>query len=369
MARVVHLTSAHPRDDTRVLLKECFSLARHGHEVVLVVADGRGNESRSAVMIVDVGQPSGRLERILKTTKRIFRKALELNADIYHLHDPELLIVGRKLKCRGKKVVFDAHEDVSKQLLSKHYLNPVVRHVASFFFAYFERYVCYKLDGVVAATPHIRDKFLAINPNSVDVSNFPVLGELESTLPWNQKANEICYIGSIAMIRGIKELVRAMELTETPARLNLVGSFAEPAVETEVRAYPGWGKINSLGVQDRAGVRDVLGRSVAGLVTLHPIANYLDAQPIKMFEYMSAGIPIIVSDIDLWRKIVQEAGCGLVVDPTSPSAIAAAIDYIVSHPKEAKAMGERGRNAVLSQYNWAIEEVKLIAFYDHLISC
>lgn len=369
MARVVHLTSAHPRDDIRVFLKECCSLAAHGHEVVLVVADGHGTESRSSVMIVDVGRPTGRLERVLKTTKRIFRMAVELDADIYHLHDPELLIVGLKLKRRGKKVVFDAHEDVPKQLLAKHYLHPMVRRVISWFFARFERHVCRKLDGMVAATPYIRDKFLAINPRSVDVNNFPMLGELESAVPWEQKANEICYVGSIAQIRGIKELVRAMELTETPVRLSLVGSFVESAVETEVRDYPGWSKINAVGVQDRAGVRDVLGRSVAGLVTLHPIANYLDALPIKMFEYMSAGIPVIASDFDLWRKIVHDAGCGLCVDPLNPSAIAAAIDYIVSHPKEAQAMGERGRRAVVSQYNWAIEEAKLIAFYDHLISC
>lgn len=367
MSRVVHLTSAHPRDDIRVFLKECCSLAAHGHEVVLVVADGRGDEVRDGVTIADVGRSTGRLDRMFKVTRRVGRKALALDADIYHLHDPELLPVGLKLNRCGKKVVFDAHEDVPKQILGKHYLHPWVRRVLSWSFAHFERHVCKRLDGVVTATPYIRDKFLSINPRSVDINNFPMIGELESVVQWNDKADEVCYVGSIAQIRGVKELVRAMELTRTPVRLNLVGGFVEAHVEIEVRAYPGWQKVQALGVQDRQGVREVLGRSVAGVVTLHPIPNYQDALPIKMFEYMSAGIPVVASDFDLWRTIVQESGCGLCVDPMDPAAIASAIDHLVSHPEEAEKMGRNGRQAVLVRYNWAVEEAKLIKFYDELL--
>lgn len=366
--RIAHLTSVHPRDDIRVFLKECCSLAAHGHEVVLVVADGRGDEFRDGVTIADVGRSVGRLDRMVRATRRVLRKSLALNADVYHLHDPELLPIGLALKSRGKKVVFDAHEDVPKQILGKHYLHPWGRRLLSWGFAHFERFACSRFDGVVTATPYIRDKFLTINPQSVDISNFPMLGELESAVAWQDKSDEICYVGSIAKIRGVKELVRAMEATRTPVRLNLVGGFAEAQVEAEVMTYPGWGKVNSLGVRDRQGVREVLGRSVAGVVTLHPIINYLDALPIKMFEYMSAGIPVIASDFDLWRTIIEESKCGLCVDPLDPAAIAAAIDHMVSHRAEAAEMGENGRQAVLSRYNWAREEVKLIEFYDRLLS-
>lgn len=368
MARVVHLTSAHPRDDIRIFLKECRSLAAHGHQAVLVVADGRGDEVRNGVAIFDVGRSGGRLGRMLKATRRVYRKALDLNADVYHLHDPELLPVGLKLKRQGKKVVFDAHEDVPKQILGKHYLPPWLRRILSWGFAHFEHYVCKHFDGVVTATPHIRDKFLPINQRSVDINNFPMIGELESAVPWDEKADEVCYVGSISQIRGAKELVRAMELTRTSVRLNLVGSFAEAQVETEVMAYPGWHNVRALGVQDRQGVREVLGRSVAGVVTLHPVSNYLDALPIKMFEYMSAGIPVIASDFDLWKTIVLESQCGLCVDPLDPCAIASAIDHLVTHRDEAEIMGMNGRRAVLSRYNWAREEVKLIEFYDRLLS-
>ncbi|KRI01752.1 glycosyltransferase family 4 protein [Curvibacter sp. PAE-UM] len=368
MARVVHLTSAHPRDDIRIFLKECRSLARHGHEVTLVVADGLGDEVREGVAILDAGSSRGRLSRMFKTTQRVYRKAVELDADVYHLHDPELLPTGLRLKRRGKKVVFDAHEDVPQQLLGKHYLHPVMRRILSWGFARFERHACARFDGVVTATPHIRDKFTKIHPRSVDVNNFPMLGELESAVPWQDKANEVCYIGSIAQIRGIKELVRAMEATHPSVRLNLVGGFAEAQVEAEVRTYPGWGKVHALGVQDRRGVREVLGRSMAGVVTLHPIINYLDALPIKMFEYMSAGIPVIASNFPLWQQILESADCGVCVDPLDPLAIAKAIDEVVADPGRAEQMGQNGRRLIESKFNWSNEEAKLIEFYGLLLS-
>lgn len=343
-------------------------MAAHGHDVVLVVADGRGDEMRDGVRIADVGRSRGRMERMFKATRRVLCKAIALDADIYHLHDPELLPVGLSLKGRGKKVVFDSHEDVPKQILGKHYLPRWVRGVVSFGFAHFESYACKRFDGVVTATPYIRDKFLRINPRSIDINNFPMIGELESVVPWKEKADEVCYVGSIAQIRGIRELVRAMESVRSPIRLNLVGGFAETQVEAEVRAYPGWSQVNATGVLDRVGVREILGRSVAGVVTLHPVSNYLDALPIKMFEYMSAGIPVIASNFDLWRTIVEENQCGLCVDPMDPAAIASAINYLTTHRGEAEKMGLNGRQAVLTRYNWALEEAKLIEFYDQLLA-
>lgn len=368
MRRVVHASTGHHRNEIRVHLKQCNSLAAAGFEVFFVVADGQGNEKIGDVTIVDSGRSTSRLDRMFRATRRVYRKALALNADLYHLHDPELLPTGWKLKRRGKRVVFDSHEDVPKQILGKHYLHPLMRRLLSWGFARYERFVCSRLDGIVGATPSIRDKFASINPRSIDINNFPMVGELDAHVPWQNKANEVCYVGTIAQVRGVKELVRAMELTRSGVRLNMVGAYAEQEVEAEVRTYAGWARVNDLGVQDRRGVAEVLGRSVAGLVNLHPLANYLDALPIKMFEYMSAGIPVIASDFELWRQIVQGSDCGLCIDPMDPSAIASAIDYLAGHPDEARKMGENGRNAVLSRYNWALEEAKLVGFYDQLLA-
>ena len=134
-----------------------------------------------------------------------------------------------------------------------------------------------------------------------------------------------------------------------------------------ITVLPSWEKIDALGYLDRKAVRDVLARSMAGLVTLHPIVNYIDALPVKMFEYMVAGIPVIASNFPLWREIIEGNKCGLCVDPLNPSEIAKAIDYILTHPEEAQRMGENGLKAVKEQYNWSVEEKKLLALYEQLL--
>jgi len=364
--RIAHLTSVHGRRDTRIFIKQCRTLAAHGYDVTLVVADGHGEERIDGVTITDVGTLTGRLNRMFVTSRKILGRAIALNADIYHVHDPELIPAGLKLKRLGKTVVFDSHEDTPRQLLGKPYLGSISRHALSFAFASFEQYACAKFDAIVTATPFIREKFLQINPFVVDVNNFPLIGELDGGLSWTAKQPEICYVGGIGAIRGIRQLVQACALLRSATRLNLVGAFSETNVEVEVSKHPGWARVNHLGFLDRADVSDVMGRSLAGIVTFLPLPNHLDSHPTKMFEYMSSGIPVIASDFPLWRKIIEGNQCGVCVDPRDPNAIAAAIDYFANHPDIARSMGENGRNAVMEKYNWDVQARKLTDLYGDL---
>lgn len=364
--RICHLTSVHSRFDTRIFLKECRSLANAGYQVSLVVADGKGDERRDGVWICDVGTPTSRLNRVRNVTKQVFKKAIEIDASIYHFHDPELIPAGLKLKSFGKRVIFDSHEDVPQQLLGKPYLNWFSRKILSLAMTAYETWSCRQFDAIVAATPFIRDKFLRVNRRTVDINNFPLLGELTTPEREVELRTRVCYVGGITANRGAREIIRAMESVQPEVRLELAGSFSEPALGVEVRQYAGWCRVDELGFLDRDGVRGILGRSFAGLVTLHPIVNYLDALPIKMFEYMSAGIPVIASDFPLWREIIERNDCGVCVDPLNPEGIAKAIDYLFMNTDRAKIMGENGRQAVRERYNWGLEEEKLLSLYATL---
>ena len=367
MRHAVHLTSVHHRNDTRIFLKQCHSLVAAGWKVTFVVADGGGAVINSPVKIVDVGKARNRIERIFLSTKQVYWAARALDANIFHIHDPELIPVGVKLKKNGRRVIFDAHEDVPMQMLGKLYLNKPLLWLIAKTFAVYERWSCAKLDGVIAATPFIRKKFLPINPNTVDICNYPILTEFGGAVTWPDKQREVCYVGSISQIRGIQQVCEAMGIVKPGVRLNLVGSFSEPGLAQAVMALPGWRRVNSMGFLHRTEVRGVLGRSMVGLVTLHPQINYLDSLPVKMFEYMSASIPVIASDFPLWREIIQGNDCGLLVNPMDAGAIAKAIDYLTENPKEAERMGRNGRKTVENLYNWNQEEKKLLDFYKRIL--
>ena len=365
--KVAHLSSVHSRYDVRVFLKQCSSLAGSGYAVSLVVADGRGDEHKNGVAIYDVGPSNGRIDRMRNTARRVLLKAVALNADIYHLHDPELIPAGLKLKKMGKTIVFDSHEDVPADILSKPYMSHPVRVLVSRVFAAYEARACRKYDAIVGATPHIRDKFAPVNPLSVNINNFPVSGEFASEADWGGKRRQVCYMGGLESARGLREMVLAMSKVDSDVRLQLAGRFQGPRLEREVKTWAGWSKVDALGHIDRATVRVLLSQSVAGLLIFLPVPNHTEAQPNKMFEYMSAGIPVIGSYFPLWREIIEGNKCGLCVDPLDPEAIAKAIDFVMGHPDSAKQMGENGRQAVKSRYNWAIEEKKLLALYERLV--
>lgn len=369
VAKVVHLTSAHPRFDTRIFVKMCSSLASMGFKTSLIVADGLGNCRKNNVSIIDVGaKQGGRISRMTKTVYKVYKAAIYEDADVYHLHDPELLSIALLLKWKGKKVVFDAHEDLPIQILSKPYLSPIVARVISKIAHYYECFLCKRIDAVVAATPFIRDKFLKVNSTTVDINNFPKIEEFIKidTANFSQRES-CCYIGGITKVRGIYEIVDAMSQSEANGRLLLAGNFLEKQVQNDVVKLEGWNNVDDLGWLSREDIQTVLGRSFAGLVTLHPIENYKDALPVKMFEYMASGIPVIASNIKLWEDIIVGEECGLCVDPYSSNEISDAMNYLAKNLEVAKDMGARGREAVLKKYNWQIEESKLLQLYSKLI--
>jgi glycosyltransferase involved in cell wall biosynthesis len=365
--KICHITSVHQRYDTRIFLKMCCSLAKNGNEVTLLVADGLGNEIKTGIQILDIGSRSpSRVSRMINTVRKIYKRAVELDIDIYHLHDPELIPLGLKLKKSGKKVIFDAHEDLSKQIFGKPYLNNTAKHILSKTAQLFENWVCPKFDVIIAATPSIEHRFLDINPNTVVINNYPKLNELSNTINWDRKKNEVAYVGGITKIRGIKQVVIAME-TVAKIRLNLAGKFMEKSFEREVKDLPGWSNVNELGFLNRQKTSNVLEKSKVGIVTFLNSQNHIDAQPNKMFEYMSAGIPIITSNFDKWKEIVEGNQCGICVDPNEPEEIKNAIQYLVDNNREAEEMGRRGRKAVENKYNWEAEEQNLLKLYAQLV--
>ncbi|WP_217427139.1 glycosyltransferase family 4 protein [Pandoraea eparura] len=356
------MTSAHPWDDTRIFHKQAKSLAAAGYEVHLVAAKTESKICDGVHVHGVAGARGGRLARMLGTTSRVFRAASDLRADVYHFHDPELLPWAWLFRMRGARVVYDVHEDLPRDIMTKVWIPLRLRKLTAFFFEVIENFIACRMSAVVAATPHIRDRFERAGAYAIAVCNFPRLEELVPSAPGVMPRRQVCYVGGLAPVRGLRELVEAIDKVPD-AELALCGDFSDASFAAELQALPGWRKVRFHGYVGRARISQVLAESVAGLVVLKPVPSYKDALPVKMFEYMASGIPVIASDFPLWRSIVDGSGCGVCVPPDSPEAIAQAVVSLLNRPDIAKAYGLNGRRAVEQHFNWANEAVRLISLY------
>ena len=372
MLKVIHLTSVHPAFDTRIFHKECYSLAKAGYDVKLF-APAKKNETIAGVQIVALPTETNRLKRIGQATAEIYRKALDENADLYHFHDPELIPAGLLLRARGKCVIYDVHEDVPRNILARsYYKSSVSRKLVSWIFEQFENFAARNLSALIVATPTIAKRFENLNSKLEVVNNYPGKDEFHKsqTISWDLRAYAAGYVGNLTRVRGAFEMVNAMEHVDSSlqAHLELGGRFESVDVQTSLTNLPAWKYVNFHGYLDRVGVNQLLEQIRVGLVTLHPEPTYINSQPTKMFEYMSAGIPVLASDFSLWRSFIENTKCGLLVDPLQPSEIGYSIEYLLKNSSEAEAMGLRGRKAVIEFFNWENELPKLLNVYSRLLS-
>jgi len=363
--KVCQFTSVHPYKDTRIFLKQCATLVSKGYEVHLVAPDAPDQVINGIHLHSVASSSGGRLSRMTKTVWAVYQKVKALDADIYHFHDPELLPLGLILRLNGRKVIYDSHEDVPRDILMKTWIPALLRSIISRVYEVFENFASKRMSYVISATPFIQKRFAKITPHSKAVNNYPILDELDyGNSDWGQKERAVTYVGSITAVRGIAEMVKA--IGKTDAKLLLGGKFSPPQLREETITLPGWERVEVLGQISRTEIARIFSLSRAGLVLLHPGPNHTDAQPNKLFEYMSAGIPVIGSNFPLWKEIIEGNNCGLCVDPLDPASIAKAITWLMDHPSEARSMGENGRKAVQENYNWEAEGKTLIAIYEGL---
>jgi len=372
MPRLVHLSTVHSRNDTRIFIKQVHTLSSAlAKDVSLVVADGLGDSRQPGQpAIFDLGKlPTSRFKRAVMGNFRAFMFFRRTLPQLVHFHDPELIPLGLLLRLCGTQVIYDVHEDVPRQTMSKYWIPVIFRWPVAMAIATMEWLAGKAFNGIVPATPTIAARFPV--GKTVLVQNFPIPSELvlADPLPYAERPQKFAYVGGIADIRGGKEMVQALEhmadLSEV--RLEMAGGITPEGFAAELGKLPGWFKVLHRGTIGRQDVARLLGSARAGLVLFQPMPNHVDAQPNKMFEYMSAGLPIIASDFPLWRQIVAGAECGLLVDPLDPRAIADALRWVLEHPVEAEVMGQKGQKAVHKIYNWEREAPQLIGLYKRLL--
>jgi len=371
-ARVCILTAVHIPFDGRVFHREACSLAKAGYDVTLIAKHDK-EETVSGVRVVPLPKPRSRLHRMTAVLWRLYRLAVREDADVYHFHDPELMIVGLLLKFRGKKVIWDVHEHYPNAILDKFYLARPLRRVMSKSFDLFERAVARFYDYVIYTTPFVGERYQRMGVHSGRVENYPIL-ELSTAFERNPQ-DKIIYLGAMSKTRGLLEVIEAFSLVakERPSwELSLVGSARPKSFEQEMKdlaARRGVGSnvkfIEWVPYEEKERLSS---QAAMGVITFLPYSNNTSCLPNKLFDYMLVGLPVIASDFPLYREVVEPAQCGLIVDPSKPEEIARAMEHLIEHPEEARRMGENGRRAVLEKYNWEKESERLLRIYEAVLT-
>lgn len=363
------LSSVRQRDCVRMFHKESVSLSSYGYNVTLIVADGRGNEVIKGVTIIDVGKEKNRFRRWTRTMYNIWRKAKELNCDIYQFNDPELLFIGIILKILGKKVVWDMHENIPADLMQKKYIPYYLKVLITAIYLQCEKFVVKRIDAVMCTRQSVQEKLLKLNKNVILIRNFPITNyEI-----FYHKRDEriICFAGAIVRNYQHKEIIQAIEKIDNVKYL-LAGQINEKYL-VELKALKGWEKVEYLGIIPFEDVKKMYSRSSIGL-SIHKYTANMDWQRgnyalTKLFELMLWELPVICTNYSLWEEeIFSKYKCGITVNPTNIDEIEKAIRYLLDHPNEAAEMGRVGRTLVLNSFNWGKEELKLIKLYHNLLN-
>jgi glycosyltransferase involved in cell wall biosynthesis len=365
MKNVCIITTVHSAFDDRIFYKEALSLNENGFHV-MIIAQHPEDIYHLGIYIKAIPEITKKIKRILFSPIYVIRLARKSKADIFHLHDPEIYWLGLILKVFFKgKIVIDIHENYHRIIKSKVYKRIMQLIVVCFYKAY-ERICISCASAVIYAVSDIRENHQQVKINNEVIKNFPEIHILAGVRKTHLK-QQIIYIGDITIDRGIVETIQAFNLVRQhgfDVNLKLIGPIH---LERKYIQQSQKNKhIHFTGFLKREEVIKEIRLSDVGICLLHPKNNYLYSYPVKIFEYMACGIPVLASNFTVFQEIVEKNKCGITVDPFDIKKIASSMMFFLKHPERANEMGKNGIKAIRENYNWSNEMHKLIQLYKKL---
>lgn len=366
--KILHLTTVHPRRDTRIFYRECISLKNHGYETLLLVADGLGNEEVEGVQVIDIGKEKSRINNFFKGYRKIIAEVNRLKPELVHLHDPELIVVGRKIQKIGIPVVFDIHENIAVQILDKQYIPKFLRGLISWGYRKIEHFCIENLHLIIAEHSY-EDVYATKGKSLTIVLNMPDLDHFTPYQTLERAGNEIFYIGGISNERGLDVTLSALKILKkrkVPFFMHYLGPIAEEKlavldldeIQQDIKFY---------GRMDSKEGFEISKKCTVGLSVLKPIKNYVGSYSTKIFEYMAIGLPVITSNFELYKNVVEKYNCGLCVEPSYPEDLANSIEKLLHDSELVRQMGQNGIKAVSEKFNWSYEKSKLVDTYTSIL--
>ncbi|HUT63759.1 MAG TPA: glycosyltransferase family 4 protein [Anaerolineae bacterium] len=363
--KICHLTSVHVPFDTRIFHKECKSLAAFGYDVHLIAGHER-DEEIYGVHIHAIPAIENKVKRLINSPRAVYKKALEDTYDLYHFHDPELLPVGLLLKLRGKKVIYDVHEDYPKYIKDKYWIsNKVLRKIIAFLLDKFERFSAMFFDRIIVVTPDIAKRFTGKKTSII--KNYVSLDFIDQIEPYKTDSDKfiIIYVGDLSKNRGIKEAIQAMEFIGDKAELWLLGRWGTSELRNECENLYGWRYTKFFGNKTLESTYSYIKSSDIGLHCVNINDYYLSGLPTKLFEYAACQLPTVISYSKYWEE--KFGDFVLFTDPDDPEDIARCILLLINNEYLRRKMGEKARRFVEKTNNWENEKLKLYEVYKNML--
>lgn len=365
--KICHISTVHSALDARIFYRECKKLVEHGYDVTLIAKNKNKDEIIDGVNIISFPHTNSRLYRVFVLSFFIFYKALSVKADLYHFHDPELMFVGFLLKLFGKKVIYDVHEDLPKQIYNKSYINTKLKPVLSKLIKKIEAYFSAKYDGIVTVVPAIYDRFSKTNKDTVLFRNFPEIRDLDRIKPLEVASDKfiIVYPGSLSKMRGVEDIINVVDLFNGDVELWLLGDWSSENFSDHCQTLDGWKYTKYFGIVKQHEVYAYIKSADIGVHLIHDTPSHRIGYPLKAFDFMACEKTFLISDIGNKRELFND--CALFIKPENIYDIKEKIDLLIKNNDLKQKLAKKGREMVENKYNIEKEILNLIEFYEKIL--
>ena len=377
MIKVVHVGYNHRYDDVRILRKECRTLQYSGlYEVTYVTSDKNGETTEDVLYgvnlkIIHINKNLSRVKRIKEYYSRLKKELINIDADIYHIHEPILLPMISFLKKNNKKVIYDKHEDTVKDLsdFAAKY-NKIIGKLLGCAIGIYERKMIDKADGFIFVTPQFA-VHTKKERREMLIPNYPQKSETVravSLKEYKSRANIVCFAGGISDTWSQINILNALDIIDD-VQYYLAGRCTNDYMG-RMEKERGWQKVLYYGLISFDEVKNMIylkariGLALLGYVLSDKRGTLGNT---KIYEFMQAGLPVICTDFNLWRDIVEKYNCGILVNPDNIEEIKEAIEYLLSNEEEAYRMGQNGKMAIEKEYNWEKSSRSLLHLYENIL--
>ena len=302
-------------------------MADAGYQVSVIARTPSPQTINGIKIIPPFGNPESRLSRFL-LLPFVGIQALLQKADIYHLHNPDTLPAVVLLRIFRKKVVYDTHEDFSRRILVRQWIPKILRRPLAYLVSGFESFAARIATASIATQKNVVDRLganalLLGNPPRVNEDLYATVSKHAQEIDGQECQVRAVYIGRISQVRGLFEMVDALEIVNEAARVRLW--LIGPADDVDLdaaRRRPGWQYVDYVPSVPQEVAYAYVERADVGLVVIHDVADHGETDPNKLYEYLMFGKPFIASAFDGWRSKLADIDAGWFVEPGSAGEIA-----------------------------------------------